>query len=429
MYLFLTQNMATFNDRIITHGETRQATISVKPKIYTKDTHSISRDQIDSDALFVLDRLTEAGHTAYLVGGCVRDLLLQHKPKDYDVSTSARPEEIRPLFRSCFLIGRRFRLAHVRFAKKIIEVATFRKGDNEDDSLIVADNDWGDEAEDVFRRDFTINGLFYNAKNETIIDYVKGVEDAKNFYIRSIGNPHVRFKQDPVRMIRLIKFRARFGLEIDPEAKHALIECRSEILKSAKARVLEEILRMLESGSSEKFFKLMADFGFLQILLPAISEYLETEYGVEIYRFLAEMDRLIKTSELEQIPRPVLLAGIAFPMLHTRLLKLQAGQTHPMHLGEIHLEAQSMNHEFFGPFLQIPKKLSAALTTITTSQFRFTPMIKKRKTSQKIPGSPDFPLALEFFKYRAQIEPGLQNLYDEWVFFWRKHQKRKVRRR
>ena len=184
----------------------------MQPKIYSIDEHRLPHEKIDDQAYYVIMKLRNNGHKAYLVGGGVRDLLINVRPKDFDISTSATPEEVKKCFRNCILIGRRFRLAHVRFGKKIIEVATFRAGETENIDLIVRDNIWGTEEEDVLRRDFTINGLFYDPENHTIIDYVNGYEDIEKKIIRTIGNPSVRFKQDPVRMIRLLKFYARFGL-------------------------------------------------------------------------------------------------------------------------------------------------------------------------------------------------------------------------
>ena len=195
----------------------------MQPKTYTFEEHQISPDRIDPHALQVIDKLRQAGYKAYLVGGGVRDLLLNQRPKDFDVSTSAEPEEIRSLFRNALLIGRRFRLAHIRFGKKVIEVATFRAGDPETAGLIIRDNVWGSEEEDVMRRDFTINGLFYNPENQTVIDYVGGFPDVEKRILRTIGQPEVRFIQDPVRMIRLLKFCARFDLEIDRPSHEALL--------------------------------------------------------------------------------------------------------------------------------------------------------------------------------------------------------------
>jgi poly(A) polymerase len=203
----------------------------VRPKTYVTGDHDIDHSLIDADALWVLKKLKDAGYIAYLVGGSVRDLLIKEAPKDFDISTNAKPEEIKDVFkRQCLLIGRRFRLAHIRFGHKVIEVATFRSGDNESD-LIIRDNQWGSEEEDVLRRDFTINGLCYDPTTRTIIDYVGGWEDIHKKLLRSIGDPRVRFKQDPVRMIRLLKFRARIAFEIEEDSKKALLECRDELLK------------------------------------------------------------------------------------------------------------------------------------------------------------------------------------------------------
>ncbi|HEV8052617.1 MAG TPA: polynucleotide adenylyltransferase PcnB, partial [Parachlamydiaceae bacterium] len=189
----------------------------VQPKIYHATDHDISLALIDPDAIQILKRLKEAGFLAYLVGGSVRDLLVKKQPKDYDISTSARPEQIKQVFqRNCLLIGRRFRLAHIRFGHRIFEVSTFRSGENDSD-LIVHDNCWGSPEEDVMRRDFTMNGLFYDPCNHTVIDYVGGWQDIHNNLLKTIGDPVVRFKQDPVRMIRLLKFQSRFDFKIDPQ--------------------------------------------------------------------------------------------------------------------------------------------------------------------------------------------------------------------
>ena len=222
------------------------------PTIYTDADHLIDRSAVDQDALTVIHRLRQAGFSAYLVGGGVRDLLLGQMPKDFDISTSARPEQIKKLFgRQCLLIGRRFLLAHIRFGHKVLEVATFRAGEMTED-LILHDNQWGSEEEDVLRRDFTINGLLYDPENHTVIDHVGGWQDIQSKTLRSIGDADVRFKQDPVRMIRCLKFQARFDLYIDEDTKQALIECRKEIVKSSQARILEELFRMLESGASKE---------------------------------------------------------------------------------------------------------------------------------------------------------------------------------
>ncbi len=248
---------------------------ALEQKIIQKHEHRIPIEKIDTHAIYVVEKLKAEGFVAYLVGGSVRDILLGHKPKDFDISTSAKPEEIKKIFRNCLLIGRRFRLAHIRFGKKVLEVSTFRSGDPETEELILRDNQWGYPEEDALRRDFTINALFYDPSNEEIIDYVGGYEDIQKRILRTIGIPFVRFKQDPVRMLRLLKFQARFGLNVDPDAHIALVECREEIVKSAPARVLEEMLRMLESGASKSFIELLSEHGILHHLLPDVAHFID----------------------------------------------------------------------------------------------------------------------------------------------------------
>lgn len=386
----------------------------MQSKIYSLKEHSLSLDAIDKDALYVMEKLTAAGFTAYLVGGSVRDLLLQQTPKDYDISTSAKPEEIRSLFRNSLLIGRRFRLAHIRFGKKIIEVATFRSGAVDDDNLIIRDNEWGSSEEDVLRRDFTINGLFYDAVKQEIIDYVGGYEDLQKRYLRSIGIPYVRFKQDPVRMIRLLKFQARFGLHLDPEAKVATLECRKEILKSSQARILEEIFRMLESGASSNFIKLLSEYGFLELLLPSLDLFLDSEEGSDIYAYLQEIDNKIKENKIPP-SRSLLIAALLWPYLN-HLLKIRfiERKKHP-HLGDIHQLCHEMFIQVFQPFFLIPKRLKAIASSLMIFQYRLTPLLEKRPIKKyRFINHPDFQESLALLELRSFIEPALKSPYEEW---------------
>ncbi|MCB1107411.1 MAG: polynucleotide adenylyltransferase PcnB [Chlamydiia bacterium] len=386
----------------------------LQPKRYSKEQHGIDVRYIDPKALYILEKLRASGHTAYLVGGSVRDLLLGVKPKDFDISTSAKPEEIKSLFPSSILIGKRFRLAHVRFGKKVIEVSTFRSGDIENEELITEDNIWGSPEEDVLRRDFTINGLFYDSEKEEVIDFVGGYPDIEKKMLRAIGQPFLRFKQDPVRMIRCLKFQARFGLEVEEEARLALIDCKAEITKSAQARVLEEVLRMLESGASKSFFHLMTNHGLMQQLLPAIADYLETHEGNEIYSFLDEADRTIKEPHNPYLDRPVLLACLAFPLLEKHLKTHFIDREKIPHLGDIYKEANQVMDEVFDTFFKIPRRLRIRTLSILISQYRITPFQKKKNSRIRIPRAPEFHLALQFFDLRCRLEPGLQELHVKW---------------
>ncbi len=384
----------------------------MQQKIYPKEVHELDIRQIDKEALYVLEKLTASGFVAYLVGGGVRDLLLKKKPKDYDISTSAEPEQIKKLFRNCILIGRRFRLAHIRFGKKIIEASTFRSGDTENDALIIRDNEWGSPEEDVLRRDFTINGLFYDMTNQTVIDYVGGFEDLEKGLLKTIGQPFIRFKQDPVRMLRLLKFKARFGFSIDHDAHIALIETKHEITKSAPARILEELLRMLELGSSHPFFTLLAEYGFLPLILPGIASFIDGNEGEEIYAFLQELDRA--ALEGIAVDRSVALSCLIFPLLQRRIKTLFEGREKPPHLGEIQEEAFSLFRESFEFFFHIPKRLKMEVISVITTQFRLTPLEKRKSRTLRVPNDPNFKLALEFLKLRTCLEPGLQKILSSW---------------
>ena len=384
----------------------------MNPTVYILDDHQIPLTAVDPDALRVVQNLQKAGYVAYIVGGGVRDLLLQQRPKDYDISTSAKPEEIKELFRSqCLLIGRRFRLAHIRCGRKILEVSTFRSGDPESDQLIVRDNEWGSPEQDVMRRDFTINGLFYDPSNQTVIDYVGGYPDLQKKYLRTIGQPFLRFKQDPVRMIRLIKFQARFGFEIDPDARVALAECRLEIMKSSQARIFEELLRMLESGSSASFMRLMNEMGFLEHLMPAFSDFLETPEGGDVFSYLQEVDTKTKKLALD---RGLLLSCLVFPFLQKWLQNRYVDRGRIPHLGEIQNETHDVISTIFHPFFLIPRKLRMKIISILTSQFRMTPYEKRVGKRPRIPRDPEFHLALEFLDLRACLEPALKDIWESW---------------
>lgn len=241
------------------------------------DEHRLALRDIDNEALKVVRKLLAAGYEAYLVGGCVRDLYLNRKPKDFDVATSARPEQIRRVFRNSRIIGRRFKLAHVFFGPKIIETSTFRSSPSEDESgeedlLITHDNEWGDVEEDARRRDFTINGLFLDIETQKIVDFVNGVADLDRGIVRTIGDPGVRFREDPVRMIRAIKFAARLDFTIETDTWQALLECAPDIARCSRARLVEELYKLLRGGSSRRAFELMFQADLLQHIWPAYIE-------------------------------------------------------------------------------------------------------------------------------------------------------------
>ncbi len=386
------------------------------PKVYPASDHDIDFKLIDDDALWVVLRLREAGYEAFIVGGSIRDMLAKRTPKDFDISTSALPEQIRKLFgRRCILIGKRFRLAHIRFGHhKYIEVSTFRSGENES-GLIVRDNQWGSAEEDVLRRDFTINGLFYDPEAHTVIDYVGGWDDAHNKLIRSIGDPVVRFKQDPVRMLRLLKFQARFDFNIDDEAAKAMESCREEITKSAPARILEEMLRMLESGYSAKFFHLMEKSGFLELIFPSLTHFLQREKGKIIYDYLEIADTFNKEKEGRPLDRAILTSCLLYPVLDKEIETQFLAKNKTPHIGDVLLTTNAIISAFVTTsFSHFPRKLSTTVSTILSNQYRLTPLSGKKHPKHKLMRNKEFSLSLDFLKIRAHLDDELMNNYKSW---------------
>ena len=304
-----------------------------EPVIVPRAEHPISRRDIDADALKVLYRLHEAGYEAYLVGGSVRDLLLGRRPKDFDIGTSAHPYQIKKLFRNCWIIGRRFRLAHVRFGTKAIEVATFRKnvpaGTEAEPSeptgpaervdaeagehAVRHDNTFGTPEEDAFRRDFTINALFYNIADYSIIDYVGGLQDLKDGLIRCIGDPNQRFQEDPVRMLRAIVMAARLAFRLDPPIVTAIDRHRSLIATSSPSRLIEEYYKILRSGAAEQTFRTLAEHRLLDPMTPEIQRGAKNQ---ALWDGLVSLDAYRRKFEAApaSLRNPVLLGTLLIPL-------------------------------------------------------------------------------------------------------------------
>ena len=304
-----------------------------EPRIIPRAEHPISRGYIDPDALKVLYRLHRAGYKAYLVGGSVRDLLTGRTPKDFDVGTDARPQDVRRLFRNSRVIGRRFRLAHVLFdAGKIVEVSTFRRrpepeeaeqGQTGDaDLLIRSDNTFGTPAEDAARRDFTINGLFYDIATFAVIDWVGGVDDLEQHLVRTIGDAEIRFREDPVRMMRACEFAARLGFEMTPEVRNAIDENRQEIRKSAAPRVTEELLDPLRRGWGAPTYRLWSETGLLGEIFPELDRQVgrKAQGGDLFWKMLAETDRRRGGGEVlsDSVLLGVVFLSLLFAAIRTR---------------------------------------------------------------------------------------------------------------
>ena len=380
--------------------------------------HSISPDDIDPDALKVLRRLQQFGYHAFLVGGGVRDLLLGQSPKDFDVATSARPNEVRRIFRNSRLIGRRFRLAHVLFgAGKVIETATFRakplNGDeDEDEALITDDNEFGTPESDANRRDFTVNALFYDPSSNEVIDYVSGLPDLAARRLRTIGEPGLRFREDPIRMLRAVKFAARLDLSIgEPEAA-AIRAQRTDLCKAAVPRLLEEIVRMLYGGGAKGSFRLLGQLGLLEVLLPEISAFLGRPGARDPWHpldpMLAALDA--RCGGRPAVDNGVLLAALFWPLYQAVIDDLPR-RPHPRYL---RLIAESI----FAPIairLRIPRRDCAVLLTALEGQLRFEHARQARPHRAAFASNAAFPAANDLFELRVAAGIVTQHDIDAWT--------------
>ncbi len=299
------------------------------PRIIPRPEHTLSRKDVSLEALKVLYRLHHAGFKAFLVGGSVRDLLLGKRPHDFDLATDARPGEIRKLFRNSRIIGRRFRLVQVFFrGGKIIEVSTFRCRSEFDDSpeeTLARNNTFGSPAEDAQRRDLTINGLFYNIADFSLVDYVGGLEDLQNGYVKVIGDPGVRFVRDPVRMIRVLRHAARTGFIIDETAWEEILAKKDCILACPPARLRDELLRDFKSGAARPFIDLMLQSGLFYAVFPAWQGKLGEAGRLELLDHMERLDEIYRADL--PFSENLMWAMFLTPYLHQEDLPDNLGRT------------------------------------------------------------------------------------------------------
>lgn len=381
------------------------AVVSTSLRIIPREQHTISRKNISSGALRVLYRLNEAGFSAFLVGGAVRDLLLGGRPKDFDVATNATPEDVKRLFRNCRLIGRRFRLAHVVFGNEIVEVATFR-GSSDDgsgdrhvvDGRIVRDNVYGTIEEDAVRRDFTVNALYYNIADFSVRDYVGGYEDLARRELRLIGDPVQRYREDPVRMLRAVRLAAKLDFTIAPDARAPFDELGELLLQAPPARLFDESLKMFMAGSGLKSFRALDASGLLADVYPLTARALAIRSG-SAFRSMIEQGMAntdARIAEGKPVTPAFLFAILLWGPVRAQVEKELARGT-DMNLAWIRIGHLVMHEQ--SKHVAIPRRFGIAIQEIWSLQPRFELTQKKRVF--RLLAHPRFRAAYDFLLLRA----------------------------
>jgi poly(A) polymerase len=421
--------MPVFVPMLMNKNETTLETHRVYPdltlNILTRKEHSISRKQISENALKVLYRLQGAGFKAYLVGGGVRDLMLGETPKDFDVATNATPEQIRQLFRNCRLIGRRFRLAHVMFGRDIIEVATFR-GHHQDSNtpvsvkseagMLLRDNVYGTIDEDAERRDFTINAMYYDISDYSIHDYAGGIEDLEERLIRLIGDPEKRYREDPVRMLRAVRFAVKLDFDIEEETA-APIESLAPLLQSIPAaRLYEESLKMLQSGYGLETYHQMREYNLFQQMFPVISAHFTEDHSSLTEQML---DLVLDATDMrlesgKRINPAFMYAAILwYPVVHLAdsLMEMKDLCYH-----DAVMEAGNKVLDQMVKTIAIPRRHTTTIREIWQMQLRF--LRRHGKRAFRLLDINKFRAGFDFLKMRGKIEgEDTQKLAEWWDTF------------
>ncbi|MBU2969584.1 polynucleotide adenylyltransferase PcnB [Pseudoalteromonas sp. C2R02] len=408
-----------------TEDQSQEVTSMGSPQVIERSEHGVSRKSFSPNALKVLYRLKDGGYDAYLVGGCIRDALLGIEPKDFDVVTNATPEQIKKQFRNCRLIGRRFRLAHIVFGREIIEVATMRGhhdapedknqvSQSSEQGQLLRDNVYGSIEEDAERRDFSINALYYSVKDFSIRDFAGGMEAIKNRSIELIGDPETRYREDPVRMLRAIRFATKLDMTISPKTEAPIYELSSLLGNIPSARLFEECLKLFLNGKAEQNFLLLRKYGLFKELFPALDALIEASPEGDEFKLTKQM--FINTDKRINADKKVTPAYV-FAVLHwyplqNRCAKLMAEQKQPeyeiFNLAINQILSESSKH------IAVPKRFTLGARDIWHIQQRMP-----RRTGQRpfrLTQQPRFRASYDFLLLRANISGGdLVELADWWT--------------
>ncbi len=391
-----------------------------QPTIIPRSEHNLSRAYISENALTVLYCLNEAGYQAYLVGGCIRDMLLGREPKDYDIATSARPNEVNALFRNCRLVGRRFRLAHINFGRETIEVATFRSshqattaGVEDESGRVLRDNVYGTLEDDAMRRDFTVNSLYYGIDDLAIRDYTNGIQDIKSGTLRLVGDPETRYKEDPVRMLRAIRFSTKLGFSIHTDSEQPIKKLGHLLKDIPAARIYEEVLKLFLGGCAVQTFGLLRHYGLFHNLFPQLSTCLEQEkHGYPltfVAQALSNTDKRI--SENKPISPSFLFACLLWEpvrvLAQNLMQKQEISETQAMQMAG---ETVMMNQL---PLVAIPRRFSTPMREIWNMQLRFQHRYGQRPL--RFLTHPRFRAAYDFMLLRGMAGEELQETCDWWT--------------
>ncbi len=391
----------------------------IKPIIIPRADHTISRNAISRNALKVLYRLHESGYSAYLVGGCVRDMLLDKKPKDFDVATDAHPEEIRKVFKNCRLIGRRFRLAHVFFGREIIEVATFRTHhENAEEQhgkmqngMIIRDNVYGTIEDDAWRRDFRMNALYYNIADFSIVDYTGGMQDISDKVLHMIGEPEQRYHEDPVRLLRTVRFLAKLDIGISPETEEPLIRLSYLLGHVSSARLYQEVLKFFQEGASLKTVQLLQKYNLFVQLFPLTAESLKDPKAKQ---FIEEaLDNTDKRVQGEKSVSPAFLFAIL--LWHPFVKEVASYNNEKLPLFVIHDKALQHVLKQQTQVLAITRVMQVTIREICTLQHR----LSQRRGTQpyRLLEHPRFRAAYDLLIIRANSDESIKELSEWWTQF------------